>query len=156
MAVQALNTVRDLAMGLRPSILDDLGLAPALEWQAREFSRRSGVPVTVDIQGNVVNVSDLHSTCIYRIVQEALTNCAKHAQAGAIEVRLKGDVDELSLIVRDNGIGFDPKMLSNKGLGLIGIEERVREMGGKLKLSSKLGKGTHLHVSLPLLQEARV
>lgn len=155
-AVQALNTVRDLAMGLRPSILDDLGLGPALQWQAREFSRRSNVPVTVDIQGNLENLSDLHSTCIYRIVQEALTNCAKHAQARAIEVRLRGDSDQLSLIVKDDGVGFDPRMPCSKGLGLIGIEERVRELGGMLKVSSRLGRGTDLQVSIPLLQEARV
>ena len=153
-AVQALNTVRDLAMGLRPSILDDLGLGPALEWQAREFSRRSSVLVSVDIQGNLERLSDLHSTGVYRIVQEALTNCAKHAQARTIEVRLKGDADELSLIVRDDGVGFDPRTVPSRGLGLIGIEERVREMHGKLKVSSKLGNGTHLHVSIPLLQEA--
>jgi signal transduction histidine kinase len=155
-AVQALNTVRDLATGLRPSILDDLGLEPALQWQAREFSRRSGVPVTVDIRGNLENLSDLHSTCVYRIVQEALTNCAKHANARAIEVRLKGDADELSLIVRDDGVGFNPRTVPGTGLGLIGIEERVREMGGRLKVSSRVGNGTHLHVSIPLLQEARV
>src|SRR5262245_14871350 len=155
-AVQALNTVRDLAMGLRPSILDDLGLGPALEWQAREFSRRSSVLVSVDIQGNLERLSDLHSTGVYRIVQEALTNCAKHAQARTIEVRLKGDADELSLIVRDDGVGFDPRTVPSRGLGLIGIEERVREMHGKLKVSSKVGNGTHLHVSIPLLQEAPV
>jgi len=154
-AVQALNSVRDLAMGLRPSILDDLGLGPALQWQAREFSRRSGVPVSVEIQGSLEDLSDRQATCLYRIVQEALTNCAKHAHAKHIEVRIKGDEDALSLFVRDDGAGFNPKTVSGKGLGLVGIEERVREMGGSVKLESRMGNGTQLHVSLPLFQEVR-
>lgn len=155
-AVQALNAVRDLAMGLRPSILDDLGLAPALEWQAREFSRRSGVPVAVRIQGNLDHLPDLFGTSVYRIVQEALTNCARHARPSEIEIRLDGSPEALSLTVKDDGIGFEPELVPGKGLGLIGIEERVRELGGKLVISSKPGKGTELQVSIPLSQGVRV
>ncbi|MBM3801754.1 MAG: histidine kinase, partial [Acidimicrobiia bacterium] len=101
------------------------------------------------------DLSDRQATCLYRIVQEALTNCAKHAHAKHIEVRIKGDEDALSLFVRDDGAGFNPKTVSGKGLGLVGIEERVREMGGSVKLESRMGNGTQLHVSLPLFQEVR-
>src|SRR6185295_9084320 len=88
-----MRLVRDLAMGLRPSMLDDLGLEPALAWQAREFSRRYNVPVDLKVDGDLDDLPDPHRTCIYRVVQEALTNCAKHSSATAIDivVRRSGD-----------------------------------------------------------------
>lgn len=153
LAGEALQVVRDLAMGLRPSMLDDLGLAPALEWQAREFYRRSGVPVTVQIDGNLDPLSDSHRTCVYRVVQEALTNCARHSMASSIRIALHGDGETLSLTIQDDGLGFNSEKPSGRGLGLIGIEERVRELGGKTTIFSQPQKGTLLQMEMPLTPE---
>ena len=142
--------VRDLAMGLRPAMLDELGLGPALRWQGREFSRRSGVPVTVQIDGDIEGLSETHRTCIYRIVQEALTNCARHAQANSIRVAIYGRPDWVHLTIQDDGLGFDPSSASTRGLGLIGIQERVRELDGKVNIVSQPQKGTILEVEVPI------
>ena len=83
-----MRVVRDLAMGLRPSMLDDLGLEPALAWQAREFSRRYNVPVDLTVDGDLERLPDPQRTCVYRVVQEALTNCAKHSAATEIQVKV--------------------------------------------------------------------
>ena len=147
--------MRNLAAGLRPSILDDLGLGPALEWQAREFSRRTGIPVEVQRSGLLPELPDRHRTCLYRVVQEALTNCARHAEAHEIRIALETEADHLSLTVQDDGRGLGgqaPLDHANgaTGLGLMGIEERVRELGGTLAIRSQAGKGTLLNASIPL------
>jgi signal transduction histidine kinase len=148
------HTVRDLALGLRPSMLDDLGLQPALEWQARDFTRRSGVPVTVEISGNLDALSDQHRTCVYRIVQEALTNCVRHANATQIRVTVRARHDALDASVSDDGVGLDPTRRA-AGFGLRGIEERVRELGGSVHLHSVSGQGATLAIELPLTSEER-
>jgi len=147
LAEQTLVSVRDLAMGLRPAMLDDLGLGPALEWQGREFSRRGGIPVEVQVDGVVEGLPDTHRTCIFRIVQEALTNCARHARAKSIRVVAHGGPGSVFLSVQDDGVGFAGT--EPRGLGLIGIEERARELGGSVTLHSEPGKGTTLRVELP-------
>jgi signal transduction histidine kinase len=152
LAEQTLVSVRDLAMGLRPAMLDDLGLGPALEWQGREFSRRSGTPVEVQVDGVVDELPDSHRTCIFRIVQEALTNCARHAQAKSIRIVAHGGPGAVFLSVQDDGVGFAAS--EGRGLGLIGIEERARELGGWVTLRSEPGKGTTLRVELPWAKEA--
>jgi signal transduction histidine kinase len=146
---QTLRTVRDLAMGLRPAMLDDLGLGAALEWQARQHSRLCGVPVSVDLDG-ADNLSDSQRTCVYRVVQEALTNIAKHAQARNIEVSVKSVDGGISILVSDDGAGFDAEAGSGKGLGLLGIKERVRQLGGEASVESERGAGTRLKAWLPL------
>jgi len=146
---RTVTAARDLAMGLRPSILDDLGLVAALEWQAREFKRRSDVLVNLNLGGNLSELPEGHSTCLYRIVQEALTNCGRHAEAKHVELTVHGDKDRISLTVWDDGKGFDSNESTRRGLGLVGIEERVRELGGNVKILSQLGKGTLLEVEIP-------
>ena len=151
-----MRSVRDLAMGLRPSMLDDLGLEPALRWQAREFSRRSGVPVSVETQGDLEHLSESIRTCIYRVVQESLTNCARHAQASKVQITVHGNDDKISLTVQDDGKGFNPNTVSGSGLGLIGMGERVKKLGGILTISSqslKGLKGTVFKVELPHIAE---
>jgi len=150
---EALRAVRNLAMGLRPSMLDDLGLGPAVEWQAREFSRRFGVPVTVQLEGRLDTLPDQHRTCVYRVVQEALTNCARHAKAKEIRVSVHGGGDALAITIQDDGIGFNAAESRGRGLGLIGIEERVRELGGRFSVFSQPGKGTVLSAEIPLQKE---
>ncbi len=147
---QTLRTVRDLAMGLRPAMLDDLGLGAALEWQARQHSRLCGVPVSVELDG-AENLPDAQRTCVYRVVQEALTNIARHAHARNIEVSVKSTEGGMSIVVRDDGTGFDvAEAASGKGLGLLGIKERVRQLGGEASIESERGVGTRLKAWLPL------
>jgi len=146
------HLVRDLALGLRPSMLDDLGLQPALEWLARDFARRSNVRVALEFSGALDDLTDLHRTCIYRVVQEALTNCVRHARATAIRVVVSATADSLDVSVSDDGIGLDPTRRAS-GFGLRGIEERVRELGGSVTLLSEAGQGAMLSIRLPVQQE---
>lgn len=143
------RTVRNLSLGLRPSMLDDLGLQSALEWHVRELSRRCGVPVDLHVEGDFDGLADQHRTCIYRVVQEALTNCVRHASATRIQVNVTGAPHALEVAVSDDGVGFEPAR-RHGGLGLRGIEERVRELRGTFKICSASGAGTALTISLPV------
>jgi signal transduction histidine kinase len=146
---EAMRAIRDLAMGLRPSMLDDLGLAPALEWQGREFSRHTGVPAVVTVDGMLDDLPEAHRTCIYRVVQEALTNCAKHAKAKNVLVSVHGRGEFVEAIIQDDGLGFNAASRP-AGLGLLGIEERVQELEGKLEIVSRPSRGTTLRVRIPV------
>ena len=146
----AMRAIRDLAMGLRPSMLDDLGLGPALEWQGREFSRHTGVPALVNVDGELDDLPETHRTCIYRAVQEALTNCAKHAKAKNVLVSVTGRKDRVEVLIQDDGVGFTPGSLPRGGLGLLGVEERVQELEGTLKIDSRVNRGTTLRVQIPV------
>jgi signal transduction histidine kinase len=146
----AMRVVRDLAMGLRPSMLDDFGLAPALQWQGREFSRYTGVPATVNVDGMLDDLPEAHRTCIYRVVQEALTNCAKHAKAHNVVVSVEGRKDGVLVMIQDDGLGFQPGWKARPGLGLLGIEERVQELEGTLNIVSQPNKGAMLRVRIPV------
>jgi signal transduction histidine kinase len=146
----AMRAIRDLAMGLRPSMLDDLGLQAALEWQGREFSRHTGVPASVHVQGALDHLSDAQRTCIYRVVQEALTNCARHAKASSVVVSVRAEHDGIIVLVRDDGIGFNPRTSGRGGLGLLGIQERVQELDGQMQISSETGSGTTIRVEIPV------
>jgi signal transduction histidine kinase len=149
LAEQTMKTVRDLAMGLRPSILDDFGLGPAIEWQAREFSRRTGVPAHVEVNGSLNGLTESDRTSLFRIVQEALTNITKHASASEIRISLTAGDQGVMLRVEDNGKGMDPQDARGRGLGLVGIEERAREMGAGFALQTQPGQGTALEISIP-------
>ncbi len=139
--------VRNMSLLLRPSMLDDLGLIPALQWQAREVSRRTCMDVTVSTDLVSDDLPDEYKTCIYRVVQEALHNCSAHSQATAVRIKVEQELERLTLSIRDNGKGFDVKQ--SKGLGLLGIEERAAHLGGKCQIHSKLGSGTTLAIELP-------
>ena len=144
-----MRMVRDLAMGLRPSMLDDLGLEPALAWQAREFSRRYNVPVDLAVDGDLERLPDAQRTCVYRVVQEALTNCAKHSAATEIEVKVVRGRTRLDVSVRDNGVGM-ASTTNLGGLGLTGIKERVKDINGAASIETKPGGGTVVHITLPV------
>jgi signal transduction histidine kinase len=146
---QLFRTVRDLALGLRPSMLDDLGLHAALEWHVRDLTRRYGIDVTLDLQGDLAALPDWERTCVYRAIQEALTNCMRHANATLIAVSVSASGRDLDVAVRDNGVGFDARTRRD-GFGLRGIEERVREAQGTMTISSEPGRGTTLRIRLPL------
>jgi signal transduction histidine kinase len=147
---QVIGAIRDLAMGLRPSMLDDLGLEPALQWQGREFSRHTGVPSSVQVEGMLDDLSEAQRTCIYRVVQEALTNCARHAQATNVLVSVSSIGDRVVVVVQDDGMGFDVRARSRAGLGLLGIEERVQALDGVVKIDSRAKKGTTVRVEIPV------
>jgi signal transduction histidine kinase len=120
-------TVRSLALGLRPSMLDDLGLQAALEWHVRDFMSRYAIKVDLNMAGDFERLPESHRTCVYRVVQEALTNCVRHADAHRIAIDIKTSDRELQLLVRDDGVGLHPAH-RGRGLGLIGIDERVKEL----------------------------
>ena len=150
LAESTLRTTRDIAMGLRPAMLDVLGLGPAIEWQVREFSRRYDTPIRLEVDGDLRDVPDPHRTYLYRIVQEGLTNCARHAKAKNIHVKLEDASGKLAVLVEDDGVGFDLHNGVAYGLGLLGMTERVRELSGQLSIQSEPGKGTRIEVVLPL------
>jgi signal transduction histidine kinase len=143
------RTVRDLALGLRPSMLDDFGLEAALEWHVRDFSRRCDVDVQLKMEGDFASLPDKHRTCVYRVIQEAMTNCARHAQAATILVEVTSHEGQLLVSVTDDGIGLDPDR-GRRGLGLRGIEERVKELRGSMTISRRGGAGTTVGVLLPV------
>lgn len=148
------RTVRDLALGLRPSMLDDLGLQSALEWHVRDFTRRFGLAVDLNIDGSLDRLPDQYRTCVYRVVQEALTNCARHSGAGRVTVALRDRQGELTITIADDGVGMQPAP-RNAGLGLRGIEERVRELDGAMTIGSAPSGGTQLTISLPVRTAAK-
>jgi signal transduction histidine kinase len=147
-----LRSVRDLVMGLRPSMLDDFGLQPALEWHVRDFRRRFAIAVDLTLEGDIDTLPDQYRTCVYRIVQEALTNCARHAQAKRVEIAARFAQNTLDLTISDDGVGIDPSRV--RGVGLLGIEERVRELHGTFEIRTREPKGTELHVTLPVATPA--
>jgi signal transduction histidine kinase len=147
------GTVRDLALGLRPSMLDDFGLQPALEWHVRDFTARYGVNAELHTDGDFSQLPEAYRTCVYRAVQEALTNSVRHAKASSIKVNVTGHADHLDVSITDNGVGIDPSR-RHSGLGLRGIEERVRELQGTMTIGRAASGGTTLAIHLPLPADA--
>jgi signal transduction histidine kinase len=148
LAQRGLNEARNMALLLRPSMLDDFGLVPALNWQAKEAAKRTGLHVHVSAGELPEDLPEEHKTCIYRIVQEALNNVAHHAQATTVRIVLEGRPFAISLSVQDDGTGFDARRV--RGLGLLGMEERVHHLGGSFVVDSQAGQGTLLKIDLPL------
>jgi signal transduction histidine kinase len=153
MAESAVRVVRNMALLLRPSMLDDLGLIPALKWQAREVAKQTGLDVTVDTEIQTDQLPEEYKTCVYRIVQEALHNCSRHAHASTVRVSVQQASEKLLLSIQDNGRGFDVR--HSKGMGLLGIEERASQLGGVCRLRSEPGTGTLLTVELPFRVPAK-
>jgi len=143
----SVREVRNMALLLRPSMLDDLGLVPALRWQAREVSKRTSMEVSVAAELASDDFPDEYKTCIYRVVQEALHNCSGHAHATRVQIRVQQQPSRLALSIQDDGQGFDVRQ--TKGLGLLGIEERVVRLGGKCEIHSEPGSGTIVAIELP-------
>jgi signal transduction histidine kinase len=150
LADKTLNQVRDLALLLRPSMLDDLGLTPALNWHARETTKRTGRKVVVSTDEAIDSLPDEHQTCIYRLVQEAVNNAVRHASASTVEVAVNRERERVNVSVHDDGAGFDAR--HTRGLGLLGMEERVRRLGGRLKITSDPGRGTLVQAALPVAE----
>jgi PAS domain S-box-containing protein len=143
-------TLRKIASELRPRTLDDLGLTPALEWQAQEFEGRTGITCSIVLPREPLVLDSELSTAIFRIFQESLTNVARHAQATRVEASLEQEADQLIFRVRDNGKGFDAKEVkARKSLGLIGMQERALLLNGQLTVEGIPHVGTNLTLRVP-------
>ncbi len=149
-----IKSVRKISMDLRPSMLDDLGLMAALEWQSNEFEKRSGIDTEFINQVGNNEIPARLKTGLFRIYQESLTNVARHADAKKIVSSLKFENNLLILTITDDGKGFSFKNIeSKKTLGLFGMKERTKEMGGTYEITSEPGKGTTVSVSVPLVND---
>lgn len=145
---EAVKFVRKIATELRPSILDDLGLIPALEWHSNEFQKRYNIAVDFYSSVQELNTSSLIATGLFRMYQESLTNVARHSHASKVESRLEVLNDEIILSISDNGTGFDTSRTTKNTLGLLGMKERAAMLGGKLQILSAPGKGTIVTISV--------
>lgn len=147
LAEENVAIVRNIALLLRPSMLDELGLIPALNWQAREVFRRTGMEVAVDADDACDHLPDEYRTCIYRLVQESLQNAARHAKAAHARVTVREEPAQIRLSIQDDGAGFDPR--HQKGMGILGMEERVRHVGGVFHIDSQPDQGAQISILLP-------
>jgi signal transduction histidine kinase len=149
----ALRTVRDLSHLLHPSVLDDLGLPEAVEGYLREFSKRHEIKTRLQVEGMAARLPSDVEVAAYRIIQEALTNVARHARATECTVTMRRRYDRCHIIVEDDGLGFEPGLLEGpgyrRGLGLIGMRERALQLAGMVSIQSTPGRGTRVAIDLP-------
>lgn len=146
-----IKTVQRISSELRPGLLDDLGLAAAIEWQAKEFQKRAGIECKVSADPKDIVLDKDRSTIVFRVLQEALTNVARHANATGVRVNLKAKPRKLLLEVKDNGKGITKGQILNiSSFGLIGIKERINALGGCVKINGIKNKGTTVTVSIPI------
>jgi signal transduction histidine kinase len=155
----ALGELRQLIADLRPPQLDDLGLVAALQWYIRAFEKRRAIKTSFEVVGEVVRLPSEYEIILFRIIQEALTNIAKHARANQATVRLESSPGRICLAVEDNGIGFEPEKVlagdnGQPGWGLLGIQERTVLVGGQYEIDSAPGQGTQIRVMVPLIMES--
>jgi signal transduction histidine kinase len=151
-----IHSIRKIASGLRPEVLDEAGLAAAIGWQAKEFQLRTGIRCKVDLPADSDGLDRERSTAVFRVFQEVLTNVARHANATRIDVRMRMDADTLTLEVLDNGKGIVATAVNSpKSLGLLGMRERVLPFDGTIEINGIRGKGTHVTVSVPQARNVR-
>ena len=161
LAARSLDELREVIWDLRPTILDDLGLIPAIHWYARTYLEKNGIKTEIVAPTDLPRLPAYLETMLFRITQEALTNIKKHAQADSVMIILKIGTDQIFLDIKDNGRGFDVNQITQEAvahqqLGLLGIQERISLVGGKLQIESTPGTGTHLHVYIPIMDEYSV
>jgi PAS domain S-box-containing protein len=150
---ETVHTVRRISAELRPGVLDDLGLAAAIDWQARDFQARSGVSCLIRVPEEDLRLSRDQSTALFRIFQESLTNVARHAQATKVWVNLSEEEDAVVLEVGDDGVGFSPALLAERrSLGLLGMRERVAIFGGEIEFVGRPDQGTVVVVRMPVFK----
>ncbi|MEO7548106.1 MAG: ATP-binding protein, partial [Ramlibacter sp.] len=139
-----------IAADLRPLLLDDLGLVPAIEWLVQNFSQRSGVACSLTVNEDV-ELLEPYATGVFRIVQDSLANVAKHAQATLVQVQIERSATAVTLHVTDNGRGFSPAAPRQPhSLGLMGLRERAQLLKGSLHIDSAPGRGTKINVQIPV------
>ncbi len=158
LAHETLRAIRNMSIDLRPSALDDLGLLPALRWYIREYQQKVNITVDFMVSGFHERPGNEIETALYRIVQEALTNIARHAQASKVVITLTEDDGHAHAVIQDNGKGFDEAAhfkvpAAKRGLGLEGMRERVMLLSGTIDIASRPGAGTTIELDLPLRAE---
>jgi len=150
-----INTVRRVSSELRPRILDDLGLVATIEWQAQQFQARTGIICQFDALVENGDLSQDRATAIFRILQEALTNILRHAQATRVNILIEEEEGEYVLEMRDNGRGItEEERTGSRSLGLLGMRERAQLIGGTIDITGLAGKGTVLTVRVPIPSQA--
>jgi signal transduction histidine kinase len=138
-----------------PKLLDDLGLSAALEWQAREFEQRAGVQCSIRSEPDDIILDQARSTALFRIFQETLTNVARHAGATRVNVVLRNFEGTVEMTVSDDGRGITLEQVSEgRSLGIVGMRERVRSLGGQLEITGRQGRGTVVRMSIPCREES--
>ena len=143
------KSTRSIAGNLRPSTLD-LGLVPAIEWLAQDFEKRWAIDCALDIGQRDIQLGEAYATQVFRIIQESLTNVARHARASSVSIALEQQADRVHLEIQDNGCGFEAKPSFIRGFGMIGMRERVQELGGNLQVHTSSDHGTQILIDLPL------
>lgn len=148
---QLIESVQRISAELRPAILDDLGLIPAIEWEASAFQKRTGIETHIRKKVYDLRVSKSVATIVYRILQEALTNVARHSKASEVVIDLSLQNGDFKMVIKDNGIGFpEEKFADPSSIGLIGMKERAYSVKGDLKIESKPNKGTKITLTIPI------
>jgi len=142
------GSLRRIVTQLRPAVLDDFGLPAAIEWQAGDFARRTGIAVRVEVDESI-ELDDQSASTVFRIFQEALTNVARHAGAGEVRAALRHTRRAIELDVRDDGRGFDQGITGKRSFGLLGMRERASALGGELEIESSPGRGTRILLRVP-------
>jgi signal transduction histidine kinase len=146
-----IGAVRRISAELRPSVLDDLGLVAAIEWQSEQFQARTGIICRCDCSLENLDLSREQSTAVFRILQEALTNILRHAQATSVDITTKAEAGEFVLAIIDNGRGISENEKSgSQSLGLLGMQERAHLIGGKINITGVEGEGTVITVRVPI------
>jgi signal transduction histidine kinase len=157
LADTAIRAIRRIASELRPSILDDLGLVAAIEWQAHQFQTRTGIICDCDCSLEVADLSEEQSTAVFRILQEALTNVLRHAHATTVDIKINRENGYFALSVSDNGKGTTESEKSEpQSLGILGMRERAHLIGGEIDIEGVEGKGTVVIVRVPSSSQEKV
>jgi len=154
LAHQTLRAIRNMSIDLRPSALDDLGLLPAMRWYIKEYQQKCGIVVDLRTSGFKERLPTEVETALYRIMQEALTNTARHSKARKVKVTMKEDTQAIHVLIRDDGEGFDVDSVmknpyQDRGLGLVGMNERAMLLNGTLSIASEMGHGTTIKADIP-------
>lgn len=151
-----IQSVRRISSGLRPQVLDELGLVAAVKWQATEFQKRTGIRCRIDLPADGVQLQEEQSTAVFRIFQEVLTNVARHAKATRVGIDFQVSGEQITLKIEDNGKGMrETELHQPNRLGLMGMRERAVLFGGNFQIGSAPGKGTAVTLSMPIRRESR-
>ena len=147
---RTISTVKRISASLRPPMLDQFGLLAAIEWHVEEFQEHTGIACTVSSHMDAIHFDEHTSTALFRILQEALTNVARHAEATRVDIHIEGREDVWALTIKDNGKGVkDYQIADTKSLGIVGMRERALAVGGTLNVGSDPGGGTAVTVTVP-------
>jgi signal transduction histidine kinase len=154
-----IQQARNIALGLRPPLLDEAGLLPALDHHLKSLAERSGMRIEFDASPAAADIPPTLNTTVFRVVQEAVCNALRHARAAVIRVALQGKPGSMRLLIQDDGVGFDPEAVQQRvkrgeHLGLLGMTERVRNAGGTITLDSRPGAGSRIEVRIPFARPA--